>query len=378
MKTILRKIIRKSGFDIVRYKESVFSSQYKSKLKWDEIINTTEAGRALKSVNREPLPYFEPFKRPYESSQMMDDMENKWWNEAGSIMDVLWGFPEDICKHYRQEYVKNAERFFMQNRTETTVLELGCGNGWLGKMIAGNGIEYIGTDFSKTQIELANKNLIGAANSSSISYYCLDDFSKLAELQKVEAVIINTFLHHLYGKELDELFDSVRNHLPVGCKIFVTEPVYYSDNENQHTESKKVTDLIITNTAVLIEDVKKQMIEEGSYDLEQHERVTELMNESNRNGFFFSPKEVPFQMEEIMQLLNKYCTVHDVYPCGFMDIEAAQILALIKDDKRREQYAQAIFPLVKGVDNYLINTKTLETCTDSYIFTCFECSFKPK
>ena len=95
----------------------------------------------------------------------------------------------------------------------------------MGRTIAcGSKLNILGTDFSESQIKLAEEN----ANRKGLGAYCkyqvlmADEWLK--EFDDVDGVLIDCFLHHLSGKELENLTLTLKRNLGKGKKIWIYEP----------------------------------------------------------------------------------------------------------------------------------------------------------
>jgi len=89
------------------------------------------------------------------------------------------------------------------NRTEfKTILEIGCGVGATSSYLEGKYINYIGVDYSKEFIELANQRY----SKVNVEYYC-SNIKELKINKKLDLVLGIGVLHHISDikKALDEL-----------------------------------------------------------------------------------------------------------------------------------------------------------------------------
>ena len=59
----------------------------------------------------------------------------------------------------RLPYLKKMKKFFMSDikKTPLIILEVGCGTGWVCRMIADEDLHIIGTDFSTGQLSIAKE-----------------------------------------------------------------------------------------------------------------------------------------------------------------------------------------------------------------------------
>ena len=118
------------------------------------------------------------------------------------------------------------------------VLDIGCGEGWLTRAIAGEGIESVGLDGAEVLIEAANKKGIG-------KFHVLEykDFipEKLATLGQFDVIVFN---YALFGKEIvEKVLAALRENLRPGGEIIIqtihpqhnlvvelTEPTWLKEN----------------------------------------------------------------------------------------------------------------------------------------------------
>lgn len=373
---MIRKILNSVGIQVSRYKKEVVID-YPS-LKWESIISEQEAVSANKSIQRKPgNKPFQYIDRITQSSPQMDELENRWWNKAGMIIEEAWVMTEDLCTAYRKPTTEAEAAFFLKDTGYARVLDLGCGSGWMGRMIAGKNLEYIGMDFSSTQIATANDRLKTAPNKEYISYYCVKDILEIPNLDKVNGIIINAFLHHLSWEELDGLFNTLKKTLPKGCKLFMVEPVY-NDQVNQKDgpiETTEFCNTLMMDARAIMKHLKKKLIGSGTYDLIAEQELNLLIKESERNGFFFSPKEVPFRISDFQKFIGKYATINSFFHCGVLDLELAQILSKITKPDSRKYYTELLFPYIRAVDQILIKNGIFKADPNNYLFTAFECTF---
>jgi len=344
------------------------------KRKYTLLISKSEALKALKSVNREAKSAFTFFKRPQKSSKLIDQLEEKWWNSTGDFIEDIWGLPDELCLAYRQEYVLRAKKSFLEDKENVKILDLGCGTGWFGRIIADKNVFYHGIDFSDKQIQIAQQKAKGKQNESFLRYTKTTNIKHIENINDFDGIIINAFLHHLCKNELIALFDEIKLNFKSGTKIFVMEPTYPTNKvkSNITTIDHIKADMVMN----IISRVKKYSIENQNFDTEKEQKLQDLITESNENGFFFSPKEVPFTFEEIEELLSKYTQMKQYFHLGVNDFSFLQMLSFVKDENFRKGMLQEIFPILKQIDEQLIEKSYYFNGTNNYIFTCFVCVLK--
>ena len=339
-------------------------------------IPTEMATKALISVGRKPhIRAFAFYERPKKSSAEMDKLENIWWNSNSNIIEKVWVFSEDVNISYRKPYVSRAALFFKENVKESKILDLGCGSGWFGRMIADKDIEYYGMDFSSTQIDIANSKKQKVLNKNYLNYYCINDFKKINNISSITGVVIHAFLHHLYWEELYLLFDELAEILPNDCKFFITEPIYPNQNNIKYISKEEENSNIefVKAYRLKLDLIKNELINKNLYDTKTEYELMKLCMESNQNGFFLSPKEVPFKLNEFQTFLTKYLKIEKQYHCGVLNLETAQLIERINTKELQEHYSRLLFPIANSLDKNLLNNYYFETNQNNYLFTVFEC-----
>lgn len=135
------------------------------------------------------------------------------------------GFKETASSVKRME--RRADWMIDEMDTELgkSVLEIGCGTGYLSYYIAKKtGMRVAGTDLCKPFIEAAARNYI----LPNLSYYILD-FNEASESvhKQFDYVIGNGILHHLYYN-LEESLLTLKGLINLGGKIIFMEPNIYN------------------------------------------------------------------------------------------------------------------------------------------------------
>ena len=338
-------------------------------------ITPHEAAAALASVGRSPLGLWRKFPRPRRSSLLLDELENRWWNTYAGINEKMHSMPDDVCWAMRGGYLSRARDFLLGEQQQATVLELGCGSGWFGRMIAAPNFCIIGLDGSQSQVELAHRNAQLAGKADYCSYRFATSPRQVAGLASIDGVIAQGFLHHLYGDELEDLFSDLGDFLPTGTRLLIIDPVYHTLPATSDQPALAAARSMIKNLNEAMVTLKQQITSSGKYDRETERQSALFLEESNRYGFFASPKEVHFEADELRQIIGKHATILQEYITGIFDFQAAQLLALITDPDLRKEMTGILLPIAKKVDSYLLNQQLTGNfiSNEQYLYTAFEC-----
>lgn len=153
--------------------------------------------------------------------------ENEWWNKFSSIMAKQWELDDYSNMILRKSMEQESFDFLMKNNG--SLLDLGCGSGWLSFQFERNGMTTLGLDFSDEQIKLANNHKL-EHDAKKSSFVCCDilswDYSN--HLQKFDSVHVSAFLHHLPEQELITLFEVISRISKNEANIYLYEPLYFT------------------------------------------------------------------------------------------------------------------------------------------------------
>jgi len=154
----------------------------------------------------------------------IEAQEIAWWQTFGEVENrFCWVQPRSVQRILRGHYVKRIAR----STSETShVLELGCGTGWLCRLLAQAGARrVIGLDFSAAQIEIARRETRDAGLHDRVDYVCTStaEYASRAK-ERFDTLIMHGFLHHLSVAELEEVLNASANLVRPGGQILLFEP----------------------------------------------------------------------------------------------------------------------------------------------------------
>jgi 2-polyprenyl-3-methyl-5-hydroxy-6-metoxy-1,4-benzoquinol methylase len=294
-------------------------------------------------------------KRDYNTDQELNYIEHKWWNENAVIVSKVWEMHPEISLTVRKNYLKSAKDFFLKDAHNTVVLELGCGSGWVGQFIAGPDLKIIGTDFSESQIHLA----ISSAKSKGLENYCDYIVSNSVDMDemflKVDGVLIHAFMHHLDGKEIDELLTSLKAKMRKGAKIWIYEPTFYLSTPLKNNKASLLTMFCLNITNRTLSILDKIYDKFNLVDTEIVDEFKSLTESAAKKGWYLSPKEIPFDVDEFSKHLAKYFEVKKNNWATIYSIGWVFKTNLLKNDIVRKILNKTVLPFVCYTDKKLIN-----------------------
>lgn len=303
-----------------------------------------------------------------KSTIALDSLEQKWWNENAEGIEKIWALNYEYQKLIRLPYLKNMKDFFLEGNPnkKIKILEVGCGSGWVCRMIADENIHVFGTDFSASQIEIAKQQAM-LFNKSNYCTYKLADVSDFNA--DIDAVVIHAILHHLSKEELDLFFSQIKNIKP-GCKVFLYEPVFIKPQNIKPTIKDKVLHRAINflrNSAI------KYAKKFGRFNHEIKNQLESIYADASKNGWYLSPKEVPFYQDELYAFLEPSFVIKKEYIVNKTDLEVAQTFVLNSFERPSRIFSNLFFKLIISLDklsfkgNFTNYIKPLQ-----HQFVCFE------
>lgn len=112
--------------------------------------------------------------------------------------------------------VKKIIRKFLDTKGTKSILDLGCGTGYLAPFFSKN--FYLGIDI--------DKNLIAYAKEHQKGYSFLhQDATKVKLKKKFDIVLVVGVIHHLNDKDAVKFVNTIKSHLKSGGKVLIIEAI---------------------------------------------------------------------------------------------------------------------------------------------------------
>ena len=147
-------------------------------------------------------------KRIKSNDAELDRKEMEWWDANAEIIEKIWALNFDFQKLIRLPYLKKAKHFFITNSANKplNILEVGCGTGWVGRMIADENLHITGTDFSEAQLKIAKEE----AKRFNKEDFCKYQLASSTIVSKdLDGIILHAILHHFTEEELMTFFNEL-------------------------------------------------------------------------------------------------------------------------------------------------------------------------
>ena len=304
-----------------------------------------------------------------ESTEDIDQLENQWWNDNSELIEKIWAHTYSLQKCIRYPYLKKAKTFLLGDGGKKTIWEVGCGTGWVCRMIADKDLNVVGTDFAKAQIDTATR-LAVAFNKQSFCKYEVSDASSVIEGH--DGIVISALLHHLTKVELEGFF-KVMAAQRKGVKLFLYEPVFIQST----SDSGKVSATIVKTAIKIFNKVTSSLVKTmGSENKVLMEQANTIFNQAEVNGWFISPKEIPFYEDELNGYLDPLFTVNDKYFVNSTDFMLAQSLVLNNMENPPFIFTKVLLPIATFLDRSFFKTNFRSISKGQYFFCCYELTKK--
>ncbi len=130
----------------------------------------------------------------------------------------------------RQHALKMLFKYLDEKKDNLTILDLGCGNGWMSAKIADRGFEVTGVDINSKELEQANRVF-----SSARLNFEYADILRNPPLESFDVIILASSIQ--YFPSITELIETLLTYLNPGGEILIMETHFYSKDEI--TKAKK-------------------------------------------------------------------------------------------------------------------------------------------
>ena len=247
-------------------------------------------------------------QRSQRSDAALNAQELAWWNANASTIARVWEMPDEVSRMVRGRYLERARNFFLQGRERATVLELGCGSGWVGQALAGPHLAIVGVDFSSAQIGLAKARARRMGVEPYCRYFVSTPGAHREAQPRADAALIHAFLHHLDDEEIDAVLAEVRASLAPGGRVWIYEPAFGSP-------PSAAAPALRSRLGMRLCGVGARLVRGTGKLLRLRDQVVDaqfqaLAEEAGRNGWYLSPKEVPFDADSFTRRLEQVLVVH--------------------------------------------------------------------
>ncbi len=307
----------------------------------------------LMEMTKSDLP---KIRRGYTTDTELDSLELNWWNSNAEIVSKVWEMHEELSNSIRKNYLKKAKSFLSNDTKCARALELGCGSGWVGQSIAGPRLNIIGIDFSENQIKLATANAKRRGLDDYCQYQVSSSFSRYRD--GIDGVLIHCFLHHLNEMEIEEILNALSS-LRKGTRIWIYEPAFYSKQRHSNMESLSRSTRICRDVSLSILTFLTRIYSRFDLiDKTTYEEFLELCRQADKNGWYLSPKEIPFDVDEFSSHLKKHFYIKNHYWGNIYIIGWTFESNLLKSKIFRNIIAGTIIPFFSFTDNRLSMEET--------------------
>jgi SAM-dependent methyltransferase len=298
-----------------------------------------------------------------QSTPEFDALEVEWWNENAVLIERIWGLPDKLCRGARERYIREIRELFLHlgDSRPFKVLEVACGSGWPGRLLVSSTLTVTGIDFSEGQLQIAREKAreAGAINCNYVPMD-INEIGGSFRTGQFDGAFIHCGIHHLSTAELTEFIELLAR-APKGFPTILVEPVYLDKTSASGLFLGKVLGKIYSRFC-------RHYYARSSQDGNITKNADRLVKLATENGWFFSPKEVPFSGVEIRSLFSSFFEVKEIEPVTCFALESAQYLSTLKDQEAASRIAGRALPILDLFDRCLIRTKLLPKIASGYLF----------
>lgn len=239
-------------------------------------------------------------RRHKATTPELDAREKEWWSANGDLEESFsWVQSPMAQRIVRGGYVHRMSRSIPPG---STIVEYGCGTGWLSRWLAELGDHRVfGTDLSADQIARAQE-AAPAARRERLSYAVAGSADMVGWPDRFDAAVMHAFLHHLSVAELEQVLADAHARLRQGGILVALEPVHLVTGEEARTRAGHIPELLN-----VMRQIPRRMGERRfrrMSPLEVQTRIRIYQRELPEAPFGPSPKEVPFEPGDLEQLFT--------------------------------------------------------------------------
>jgi len=235
----------------------------------------------------------------------------------------------------RGRYLAEMEQFLF--KPGGTVLDFGCGTGWVGLRLAQKGMSLVGIDLSGEQIARAWENARRLGVSSA--WFIQGGTDQIREKESYDGVILHALLHHLSNKEKGILFRRLDWALVTGGRIYAYEPIAARPNP-------PLSAWLVDKGLLLLLHLLRILV----YRLNiQEPDVREAIQEG---WTMQSPNEAPIRLERLLTFLPEALTITGITYWHMSAVAYANLSMGLCP--RWRKVAIRLMPLFLAIDTFVL------------------------
>ncbi len=250
----------------------------------------------------------------------LDRAEQAWWHEHADLEErFCWVQPPDVQRLLRGRYLR---RIAQEAGPGDTVLEVGCGTGWLSLRLAEAGVASVtGIDFSAEQIRLAQSAAARAGAAVRFEVASVDDL--LAEGRSFDVIVMHAFLHHLSTAEIRDVLAGTRKLLAPDGRLVVLEPVLHGPADGRRPPALRLLNRIERLPLGLS---ARRLRPVSGNERDVRDRLEQRM--AGELPFGPAPKETAFEPAELVDMIEEHLQVSERIPVASACFLVAEQLLL--------------------------------------------------
>jgi 2-polyprenyl-3-methyl-5-hydroxy-6-metoxy-1,4-benzoquinol methylase len=189
---------------------------YLTKQQINTFVKTVGQPKASVLLNK----FFNSYRSYLDSSDVADLYDDDYIAKINSHPAYLWveeKYKINIYNKYSYEYLLS------KLTPQSSVLDIGCGNGDFALAIAAQGqiLSIVGIDFSEEFIRQANHKLIGT--NFPCRFFC-GDVGTFQSQDLFDFIVFNDVTEHLSDRELKRLFNTLDALLAMNGEVIIHTP----------------------------------------------------------------------------------------------------------------------------------------------------------
>ena len=192
-------------------------------------MSPDEAGSAAGTINykdrlNKESQSFDNIVSERSANNKIPDIRKNFFNPY--FYNNIWRNGEFVRQHYGASVDWVVEQ--LRRAGVQSVVEFGCGDGWVCLELARAGFKVLGIDVSPDSISLAKRYLdeLPEGKNLDLYYVCQNALDFLKISPRVDSVVCHGFLHHLPPEALEEFVSLVNAKMGPGNILVGVEPRY--------------------------------------------------------------------------------------------------------------------------------------------------------
>lgn len=240
------------------------------------------------------------------------DKTKQAWDELAS----WWDAEVQDGDEFHRTFIYPSILQLSHIKATDKILDIGCGNGSLSRLLAKSGANIVATDFSAKMIDCAKKR---SSNYQNLSFFTLDatnahELAILANQQQFDLIVCSMAMHDMWT--IEPLSASLSKLLVSGGKFIfsIPHPCFNAELVKFNLDQAEKSSITISKYINAREEITKAKSNQPITHYSYHRPLSMIFNLLIKAGLILQQLAEPIDTEHLLPSKVIWSTLNDIPP----------------------------------------------------------------